>query len=257
MSAAPLPADDWTASVHERLVALLDAPPGDAPPVAVFDWDDTVIAGDLSLAMLRTSDAENGTDWHDAYFALLEAHGREVAYPQITRWYAGRTPAAFRAFTEQVVAQSLERGIVAYRPPMVALVAAMLARGWQVWVVTASPGLLVAPMAAQLGIPGDRVLGMTLEVDHTGVMTDRVAGIPTFGDGKARTVDAWIGRAPTFVAGDSSSDLPMMRLAHRVLLVDGHDASLRAEARAHGWMIQSGWHHTPAEPGIPTAPEAS
>lgn len=253
MSLAPLPPGQWSPDVHRALQAWLDelaTTPGRR--VAVFDWDDTTIEGDLSLAMMRRVDRETGTTWHDTYFALLEAHGRPVAYPQITRWWAGWTPEGLRERFAALVEPILAAGEVRWRDDMVALVHALRVRGVEVLVVTASPALLVAQMAARLGLGEDAILGMRLVVGPDGRFTDEVVEPQTWGDGKRVAVLARLGRGPDFVAGDSSSDAPMMRIADRALLVDGHDAGLRAEAIARGWWIQSGWHHTPAEPGVTT-----
>ncbi|MCB9680278.1 MAG: haloacid dehalogenase-like hydrolase [Alphaproteobacteria bacterium] len=251
--APPLPTGTWRPDVHRGLQAMLDAPPTDGRPVAVFDWDDTIIEGDVSLALLRAVDAEQGTTWHDDYFALLASGGRDVAYPQITRWFAGHTAASFDALAHRHVHAALARGEVTWRPDMVALVRAMQARGWDLWIVSASPAAAVCALAAELDIAADHVLAMRLEPDPDGRLSERVVEPATYCDGKRLAVLAHVGPHPTFVAGDSRSDADMMGLAARALLVDGHDADLRAEARARGWWIQGGWRHTPAEPGVRVA----
>jgi HAD superfamily phosphoserine phosphatase-like hydrolase len=250
----PLPPGQWSPDVHRGLQAWLDeleAAP--RPRVAVFDWDDTTIEGDLSLAMMRRVDRETGSSWHDTYFALLEAHGRTVAYPQITRWWAGWTPDTLRERFAALVEPILAAGEVRWREDVVALVRALRVRGVGILVVTASPALLVARMAARLGLPEDTILGMRLVLGPDGRFTDEVVEPQTWGDGKRLALLERLGRAPDFVAGDSSSDAPMMRIAERALLVDGHDAALRAEAVARGWWVQSGWSHTPPEPGVQIA----
>jgi len=252
MSHSPLPTDGWSPDVYDRLTTLLDLPHGEHPHLAVLDWDDTVIAGDLSLAMLRRSDARQGTRWHDSYYELLRDHGRPVAYPQVARWYAGWTPDDFRAFADEVIVDALRTGDVAIREPMQSLIDALLARDWHVRVVTASPELLVARMAPHLGLAEDHVLGMRLVVAEDGTMVDTLDGPPTFAEGKRTVIEQHLGRPPTLVAGDSSSDLPMMEFSEHVLLIDGHDATLRDLAHKRGWMVQGGWHHTRAEPGVPT-----
>lgn len=247
-----LPTEGWSPDVHARLQDLLTLPHGDAPHLAVLDWDDTIIAGDLSLAMLRRSDARQGTRWHDTYYELLRDHGRPVAYPQVARWYAGWTPEAFRDWADEVIVDALRTGDVAIREPMRCLIDALRAREWMIRIVTASPELLVARMAGHLGLDEDHVLGMRLEVAPDGTMTERLDGPPTFAEGKREVIEQHFGRAPTLVAGDSTSDLPMMEVSDHVLVVDGHDADLRRLARERGWMLQGGWEHTRAEPGVAT-----
>lgn len=255
-----LPPDPWDPIVHARLTALLDRPVDPAaPPVAVFDFDDTVLRGDISLFMLRAHDALHGTTWHDDYHRLLAEGGRALAYPQIALWFAGRSVAEVSAWWATVVDEAFERGVVAVRPGVRDLIAAAAARGWRLHVVTASPGALVRHAAPRAGLDPERVHGMDLAEGADGAWADHLAGPPTFCEGKAEVVRTRIAARPTLVAGDSRSDADMMDLAEHALLVDGHDAVLRREARAKGWMIQSGWHHSPAEPGVirDDAPEAS
>lgn len=250
MSPAPLPRRTWSDDVYGPLTALLDRRAGEG--LCVFDWDDTVLEGDVSLAFMRWHDAEHGTDWHDSYFRLLEEGGRDLAYPQITRWLAGHTPDSLSTLARRALAEVLSRGEVAFRPEMVDLIRAMQARDWQVWVVTASPAAVVSVMAETVDLPTDRILGMRLATGPDGRFTDEVVPPATFCEGKAVAVRTLVGRTPDLVAGDSRSDADMMALARHGLLVDGHDVSLREEARQRGWWIQSGWRHTPAEPGVPT-----
>jgi phosphoserine phosphatase len=66
----------------------------------------------------------------------------------------------------------------------------------------------------------------------------------TYREGKLEAVMAWIGRAPTFAAGDSEGDQWLLRAARHALLVDrgAHgDPALRALAREEGWWVQTGW----------------
>lgn len=245
-----LPVRTWSPDVHAALQTLIADPPGAHPPIAVLDWDDTVIAGDVSLALLGAVDAENGTTWHDDYFRILAAHGRAVAYPQITRWFAGQTPESFGAIAARVIRAALHQGVIAWRAEMVDLVNAMHAAGWEVWVVSASPKVVVSTMAAELGIPAERVLAMAMVLGDDGRFTEEIVQPATFCEGKLDAVKLHIQRPPTFCAGDSRSDADMMGFSLRALLIDGHDADLRAEAITRGWWRQAGWHHTPAEPGV-------
>ena len=245
-----LPARTWNPDVRAGLNDLIANPPGAQPAIAVLDWDDTVIAGDVSLALLNSVDRATGTTHHDEYFRLLAAHGRAVAYPQITQWFAGHTRESFHALAETMLDESLEKGVVAWRPEMVDLIGAMHQAGWEVWVVSASPSVVVSAMAARVGIPGSRVLAMALQTGADGRFTTEVVQPATFCEGKLEAVKLHIGRPPTFCAGDSRSDADMMGYSLSALLIDGHDVDLRAEAIARGWWRQAGWHHTAAEPGV-------
>lgn len=246
-----LPRRTWSPEVHAGLCAMLDDPPGDTPPQAVFDWDDTLLGGDCSLAYMRRHDRLHGTTWFDDYFALLAAEGRDAAYPIIARWLAGGTVEDVAAFMEACADEALGSGALAPRPEMLDLVHAMRARGWDVWIVTASPTALVYAYAHRFGFAHDHVLGMALEVED-GRYVDRLIPPLTYCQGKADAIALHLPHTPAFVTGDSRSDADMLGIAHRALLLDGHDVDLRTEAQARGWWLQPGWHHTPAEPGVRT-----
>lgn len=250
MSHTPPAEDAWSPEVRARLDALLAGPAG----TAVFDWDDTVLQGDVGIALLDTHDATHGTRWHARYDALLEEGGRAAAYPALTAFFAGYTPQRLHDFCETVVARTLDGDLARFRPRMKELITELHEAGWEVWVVTASPAALVRVMAGRLGIPTHRVIGMDLHVDADGRYTAEVRQPATFCEGKLAAIDVHIGRRPELCAGDSRSDAWMLDAAGTALLIDGHDAELREEARRKGWAIQSGWTHSPPEPGVVAAP---
>ncbi len=249
MALPPLARGRWASDVYDRLVALLEAP-HEGPRHVALDWDDTLLEGDCSLHLLRTMDAARGTVWFETYFEQLAAHGRAVAYPLIAQWWAGTLPHETTELLARIGSDAFDHGVLRFRAEMEDLCRALQARGWTVWVVTASPGLLVAPLAARLGIPRERVLGMYLRVGADGRFTEEVIPPVTWGEGKWAALSQRIDGPLVLAAGDSASDAPMMRAAQHALLLDGHDAALREEARAAGWMIQPGWTHTEAEPGV-------
>jgi phosphoserine phosphatase len=130
-----LPLGRWTPANHRRLRDLLDgspAGPGDAPPVAVFDFDNTIVRGDTGsefyldlVERLALRDDDDGLrrvvdvlgdgdrildlqrrardgrgsmeDFRAAmiglYLRVYDAKGIHVAYPWVTRVLAG-TPEA-------------------------------------------------------------------------------------------------------------------------------------------------------------------
>jgi phosphoserine phosphatase len=110
--------------------------------------------------------------------------------------------------------------------------------GWEVWVVTASPEVLVQAVAEHLGFPPDRVIGMRSVLGPDGRYLPRLRGAVTFREGKLEAIRSHIGSEPGFAAGDSLSDEPMMAAARRALLVDRGAEGLRTRALERGWWIQ-------------------
>jgi phosphatidylglycerophosphatase C len=127
------------------------------------------------------------------------------------RLLAGRTVSAVEAsaegFADAAVADRL-------RPEVVALLQAHLAAGDPVVVVTASPELVVAPIARRLGpVP---VLGTRLEMDDDGRLTGRLAGANVRGPEKLRRLTDWMdgtGSTLRWAYGNSSGDRDLLAAA--------------------------------------------
>jgi phosphoserine phosphatase len=197
------------------------------------------------------------------YRAMLVAP-HDIGYPWFTRILLGLTVPQVHALTEAALARGLSRPLgyemipspdgrtpervrsgLRYRPAMQALIQALHARGFQVWVVSATNRWAIEAMAGRFGIPTGRVVGMTTAVRNGRITTDLVPPVPYFG-GKAAALQAVLGPGARVVltAGDSPNDEEMLRLAEAGrLLTTPRDVDLLARAeieRAHGepWLIQ-------------------
>lgn len=237
---SPLPPGSWVPAVHEGLLALLRGRPGHA----VFDWDNTVLEGDLSREVMRHLDRTTGTTREQEYDRLLASEGRLIAYPLVTQWLAGHTRKQLRGMAERIVMDALTSEVVRIRPDMRALIDRLHGAGWTTWIVSASPRAVIAAGAARLGIPRQRVLAMRLKMDQEGRTTAVLTGHVTTDQGKADAVADLIPEAPLLAAGDSASDLGMLALAEHVILIDKGDDALRRHASEQGWWLQTGWRHT-------------
>jgi phosphoserine phosphatase len=96
----------------------------------------------------------------------------------------------------------------------------MLAGGWDVRVITASPRWLVEPMAERYGIAPERVVGMQ-RVLRDGRITVEIDSPISWGDGKQDALRLFVGRdrLPSFVAGDSIGDWKLLEWATECALV--------------------------------------
>lgn len=239
-----IPLDRWAPEIHAGLVRMLERP---SPGIAVFDWDDTVLTGDIGIAILELTDEWEGTHFTQTYLERLAAGGRDEAYPLSIQFFAGRSKEAFRDHCQRIVDTVEAEGRVQVRPEIGRLIDAMHERGWQVWVVTASPQQLIQCICERVGIAPERVIGLHLEADDEGVYTDQIRQPMTFYKGKADAILHYITSSPTFVAGDSPSDEQMMDLAEHALLIDSGNESLSARGESKGWWVQRGWSHSNPE----------
>jgi phosphoserine phosphatase len=144
----------------------------------------------------------------------------------------GRTEAEARALAER----TLRVRKLAVRGAMGELLGALVAAGWDVWVVSASAEVLVRAALAGLPVRPDRFLGMRLPLVD-GRYGREVERPYPWREGKVEALRA-ASVTPTFAVGDSQGDLPMMHLAGRALLVDRGSVEVRDRARAAGFWIQ-------------------
>ncbi len=215
--------------------------------LTLFDLDDTLLPIDSDHAWgefvvrLGWVDAAEFARRNDAFYAQYKA-GQLDIHEYIafaTEPLRARTPdqadAANRRFMAEVVGPQL-------RAPALALVRAHQARGDLVALVTATNDFVTAPIAQALGIAD--LIAVRLERDAGGTITGRIAGTPSYRDGKVARVQEWLAeRGHTWadferisVYSDSVNDLPLLERATDPVATNPTPA-LRAIAEARDWRI--------------------
>ena len=149
----------WTPEVFAWLEEVLTEPPG----VVCLDWDETCASGDIGEALVAYLDP-SGKALED-YAATLAEGNTLKAYVESLYVIAGYSPAEVALHCEKAVAWALESGLVTIRPEMQNLMEVATARGWEVWVVTASGTPVVQAFAGRYGLPAARVIGMDLAME--------------------------------------------------------------------------------------------
>lgn len=107
-------------------------------------------------------------------------------------------------------------------------------------VITATNSFVTTPIVAAFGI--EHLIATEPETDGDR-FTGRVAGIPSFQEGKVKRLDAWMQERDMNLQGswfysDSHNDLPLLKQVDNPVAVDP-DAQLDAYARQQGWPIIS------------------
>lgn len=110
------------------------------------------------------------------------------------------------------------------------------ARGHRCLIITATNSFIAAPICKKLGI--GEFIGSDPEVID-GAYTGRVAGVPSFREGKIARLSQWLDANKltlegSFAYSDSINDLPLLEAAENPVVVDG-DEPLKAHAQAQGW----------------------
>jgi HAD superfamily hydrolase (TIGR01490 family) len=215
--------------------------------LCLFDLDDTLLPLDSDHAWgefvvrLGWVDALAFKRRNDAFYAQYKAGELDIHeyIAFATEPLRERTPAELDAaharFMAEVIAPEL-------RPAALELVRAHQASGDRVALVTATNDFITAPIARALGI--EPLLAVRLERDAGGTITGRIAGTPSFREGKVQRVDEWLHEQGAGWAGferisvysDSVNDLPLLERASDPVATNPSPA-LEAIARERGWRI--------------------
>ena len=214
-------------------------------PLAIFDLDNTLLAGDsdylwgqflseLGVVDRISYERENERFYREyregrldimAFLAFslkpLAEHPRE----QLDRWHAQ----FMRDKIEPLITSASERLIREHRDA-----------GDTLMIITATNAFVTAPIAARLEIP--HLIATEPEMAD-GRYTGRVAGTPSFREGKVVRLRDWLSQHQETLDGawfysDSHNDLPLLELVNHPVAVDP-DEILAGHAEERGWPVIS------------------
>ena len=289
----------WNSENRKQLDGLLDRTPGQA----VFDFDNTLIHGDLGEACMyyiafqglvradldefwkeishpalsqkeldriragwdrnqAYDDMQSHLEWVDdllgLYDRLLEQAGLEDAY-RWSRSLFGNLPErelrniasyVFQdetrlpiGFEELPSGRRIPRGIRII-PEIHELIQSLLQSGWTVRIITASPEPTIQSVIHHWNLEEAAVRGMRLKRQDD-LLLPYIEEPMTYGPGKVQAIRELDSSPIDFAAGDSFTDLDMMRAASMALLIDRGKADLRSVAEQEGFLVQS---FAPVEP---------
>jgi len=215
--------------------------------LALFDLDGTLIPKDSDHAFgeftvkLGWADAQDFGRRNDAFYDDYVAGRLDIdEYVDFaTASWRDRTPAelarASERFLDLVVRPMLH-------PAALALVQRHHDAGDLVAVVTATNDFVTRPIARLFGV--DELIATDLERDAEGRVTGRIAGVPSFREGKVTRVQQWLATRGqdlenferTVFYSDSTNDLPLLeRVSEPVATNPG--PVLERIAHERGWPV--------------------
>jgi HAD superfamily hydrolase (TIGR01490 family) len=214
-------------------------------PLAIFDLDNTLLAGDSDY-LWGVFLAERGVVDPDHYERENERFYREykegrLDIHEFLRFslapLARHSPGELAAWRADFLAEKIEPIIL---PKALALVDAHRASGDELLIITATNSFVTAPIAARLGITH---LIATEPAVRDGRYTGEVEGIPSFREGKVLRLEQWLDAHRACLAGssfysDSHNDIPLLERVDHPVAVDP-DPALAELAAARGWTILS------------------
>lgn len=213
--------------------------------LAIFDLDNTLLSGDSDylwgqfLCDIGVVDRSNYED-ENARFYRDYREGRLdiMAFLQFSLAPLAAHPRErLDAWHRRFMAEKIEP-LIGSRAE--ALVERHRGAGDTLLIVTATNAFVTAPIAERFGIP--HLIATVPEVVD-GHFTGRVAGTPSFREGKVERLEAWLDRHAESLDGawfysDSHNDLPLLeRVAHPVAV--DPDPTLADHARSRDWPIIS------------------
>ena len=214
-------------------------------PLAIFDLDNTLLAGDSDYLWGRFL-VERGIVDRDFYERENERFYRDYQAGRLDvgvflrfalKPLAEHPTSALLSWREDFLREKIDPLILA---PARALVERHRAAGDLLVVVTATNAFVTAPIAARFGIPH---LIATEPEQVDGRYTGGVAGIPAFREGKVQRLELWLAQTGQSLAGstfysDSHNDIPLLDRVDHPVAVDP-DPELLAFARKRGWAVIS------------------
>ena len=140
-------------------------------------------------------------------------------------------------FEELPSGRRIPRGIRII-PEIYQLIQSMLSSGWTVRIITASPEPTIQSVIQHWNLEEAAVRGMRLKRKDD-MLLPYIEEPMTFGPGKVQAIRELDDRAIDFAAGDSFTDLDMLRAARMALLVDRGKEDLRGLAEQEGFLVQA------------------
>ncbi|MDQ1545149.1 MAG: hypothetical protein QOH69_53 [Actinomycetota bacterium] len=217
----------------------------DAPIVAFFDVDNTLLRGASMYHMAKAARRAHiikareiiKFGWHQATFLFIGENNRQLGSikDRAVQIIGGHTEAELREIADEIFERDIKNRLW---PETVGLTQEHLAKGHQVWLISATPRIVGTVIAERLGLTG--ALG-TEFVTEDGVFEGSFAGEVLHGEAKAVAAQALATRlgarlADCWAYSDSRNDIPLLSLVgHRVVV--NPDSRLAKHARALSWPI--------------------
>jgi HAD superfamily hydrolase (TIGR01490 family) len=214
-------------------------------PLALFDLDNTLIAGDSDYLWGRflvergLVDGERYERANEQFYADYRAGCLDIhAFLRFALAPLAAHPLEqLLRLREVFVRERIEPILL---PAARDLIQRHRSAGDTLVVITATNAFVTAPIAAAYGVPH---LIATEPERRGGRYTGAVAGVPAFQDGKVERLAAWLQEHGGSLEGssfysDSHNDLPLLLAVERAVAVDP-DPLLLAEAERRGWPVIS------------------
>jgi HAD superfamily hydrolase (TIGR01490 family) len=212
--------------------------------LAIFDLDQTLLRGDSDhawgefLVERGAVDPARFAAENNRYYAAYLAGTLDI-YEFLEQHQLRPLAENDRATLERWRFEFMREKIAPLiTPPARALVEHHRARGDTLLIITATNRFITAPIAAAFGI-GELIA--TEPEERDGQFTGKVAGVPSYRDGKVARLTEWLSTHEqslddSWFYSDSHNDLPLLNLVTNPVAVNPDDV-LRDYAHNRGWSV--------------------
>ncbi|TNF03223.1 MAG: HAD family hydrolase [Gammaproteobacteria bacterium] len=214
-------------------------------PIALFDLDNTLIAGDSDhgwgefLVSHHKVDPAYYSEMNDRFYRDYQAGNLdmnaylEFALQPLAELGREELNSLHEIFMREVIAPM-------WLPRAEQLLQQHRDRGDLLIIITSTNRFVVEPISNKLGAD---VLIATEPEQHNGHYTGKVSGVPSYKEGKVVRLNAWLAETGYNLSGssfysDSINDLPLLEIVDRPVAVDPCP-QLRSVAEQRQWEIIS------------------
>lgn len=232
-------------STPDNDAGLAEHTPAAVPVLAFFDVDNTLVHGATVYHLGKAAWKRGYVGWRDiARFAWQQArfisvgenHRHQLSVrDRALELVAGHTESELEQLAHETYDERVEPLLL---PATVALAHEHMAKGHEVWLITATPQGFASMIAQKLGLSG--AIGTRTE-SIDGVFTGALLGHVMHGSHKADAAALLASERGAHLAdcwaySDSRNDIPLLELVgHRIVV--NPDAALLRYAAARGWPV--------------------
>ena len=212
-------------------------------PLALFDLDNTLLAGDSDyawgefLVQQKKVDSDHYTRMNEQFYEDYQQGKLDIfeylrfALAPLAALEPQELIELHRKFMDEVVSNM-------WLPAAEALVEQHRAAGDRLMVISATNRFIVEPICQRFGI--SEIIATEPE-QKDGRYTGGVAGVPSYQQGKVTRLQQWLEEKGETLEGsrfysDSINDLPLLEVVDHAVAVNP-DALLLAEAKQRAWPV--------------------
>jgi phosphoserine phosphatase len=266
------PQRNWADHVYSRLCSVVSSNPGS---IAVFDFDNTLVKNDFGETVMNRiildglvhldrsvfvshfrhqekasgkwdSRFTNPQDLQDfvwnEYSYVISSLGLEAGYRWSSFLFSGWKPANLKQYSLSVWKDNLSQNdpisVCPYRE-MVDLISFLHLHHWTVYIVTASPLVVIQAVSGSFGVKEENVIGMELQEAEGVFLSAIIEPFPCM-DGKPRAISHYGIPCYSMAFGDSSNDFALLEASKllSVFINKGNPALVESSIQK-GFLIQN------------------